>query len=167
MTRVSPDQFSLLLGNQRRAAAGEPILREPVLRKPRKELPENILKDQALDFLRMKGWTPQRNQVGTYVPYREVMLVAEAAARHGLDNLKAAIAGLLHPIRIGEEGIPDWFVRRGRECWYLELKAPGKKPSIEQQEWIRKANATGTLAVWFDNIDTLIAWYAKTFEATR
>jgi hypothetical protein len=62
-------------------------------------MPENMLERQISDFLALRGFTTTRQHVGTFVPYRVGgRLAPEAAAR----NI----------VRIGEEGMTDWWSAR-------------------------------------------------------
>jgi hypothetical protein len=62
------------------------------------------------------------------------------AARLKAEGVKAGVSDLLLPLRRGGFG----------SLW-LELKAPGKKPSALQREWIDRMNAAGYFATWADD----------------
>jgi hypothetical protein len=161
--RITESQLSLLQENAERARKPWQERIAPRVKKRKEELPENILEKQILDFLQYRGWVVTRNQVGLYVSFREF-----AAVRAGQGAGMKVI-----PVRIGEKGMPDWRAQRivpktfKVEQFYFETKGPGRKPSPEQIEWIRKANAVGFLATWFDDfdgfVDSFVFWYELRF----
>lgn len=52
----------------------------------------------------------------------------------------------------GHRGIPDrLFLRRGVAA-FLEVKAPGRRPTELQLRYIRELNSQGFAASWVDNI---------------
>lgn len=51
-----------------------------------------------------------------------------------------------------QKGQPDRFVLRQGRIMFLELKAPGKKPTPLQEKWIADLTAQGFTAVWTDNV---------------
>jgi hypothetical protein len=61
-------------------------------------------------------------------------------ARLKAEGVKPGVSDLLLPIRRGGYG----------SLW-LELKAPGKKPTPVQREWIERMNAAGYYATWTDD----------------
>ncbi len=70
-----------------------------------------------------------------------------------------------HKIRLGEMGQCDWSAMRPakqeRVVEYLEIeaKAPGKKPSKPQREYIAKRLHQGISATWADSLDLFRRWY--------
>lgn len=60
-------------------------------------------------------------------------------ARLKAEGVKAGVSDLLLPLRRGGFG----------GLW-LELKAPGEKPSKVQREWLEKMHDAGYLATWCD-----------------
>jgi hypothetical protein len=150
MLRVSKAQLSLLGRNLR--SCGPP----PARGKRREDLPENILEQQIRDFLAWHGYMSVRQHVGTFVPYRVLRqlqaggIATEAASRN--------------VVRVGEEGAADWLSLRpviepdrrppdGPHLWqafYWEAKAPGKRPSPAQLEWMTRRRQAGIEAWWFD-----------------
>ena len=62
-------------------------------------------------------------------------------------------------IRFGFPGCPDiQGCLRGGRALYIEVKRKGKKPSMEQDEFLRKANAAGAAATWTDDVEKLKIW---------
>lgn len=54
------------------------------------------------------------------------------------------------------KGVSDLFLARPVGYYagmWIELKAKGKKPTVEQYEWLEIMLKEGYHAVWFDNID--------------
>jgi hypothetical protein len=122
----------------------------------RENLPENQLERQVIDLLAAHGFTSTRQHVGVFVPYRVLrqtqsgQLTPEQAAR----NI----------VRIGEEGTADWWSARpiippgGRpldgphpwQAFFWECKAPGKRPTAVQLEWMDRRRQVGILAWWFN-----------------
>jgi hypothetical protein len=137
--RVSPAQLSLLEANLRAGGTA------PARGRRREDLPENLLERQICDFLAWRGFLSTRQHVGTFVPYRV---------------LKQAAGNV---VRIGETGAADWWSARpiipaggraldGPHSWqgfYWEAKAPGKKPSSAQLEWLERRRQVGFEAAWF------------------
>ena len=177
MIRMTEAQASLFATNVKRGGrqAGPRKESAPRVKRPAAELPENIVKQQILDFMKAHGWIEKRMHVGTYTPYRMLLMLEEALARGA--NMKAEIEKAKHQIiRIGKEGDADWRFekpipgdpRKAHLCCYVEMKGPGKRPKPEQVEWLARRNATGTPATWADGYDTgrspFLSWYRKTFE---
>jgi hypothetical protein len=61
-------------------------------------------------------------------------------ARLKAEGVKPGVSDLLMPLRRGGFG----------GLW-LEMKAPGKKPTPEQREWLARMNAAGYCATWCDD----------------
>ncbi|MEN6533811.1 MAG: hypothetical protein ABFD89_09130 [Bryobacteraceae bacterium] len=70
------------------------------------------------------------------------------------------------PVRInagpfGKSGMPDFLFlhyRRSLAFW-IEFKAPGRKPAKSQAEWIEAERRKGATVLVVDNIDDFMAWY--------
>lgn len=59
-------------------------------------------------------------------------------------------------IRIGEKALPDWAVFHHNNGWLLELKATGKRPSLEQAEMHRTLKVKhGIEVIWADSLERL------------
>lgn len=176
MVRMTLGQASLFERRARGAATGKPQFgaKKPRVQRKAAELPENIVKDQILDFLKAYGWRVIRNHVGTFTPYRMLMILEEALGKGA--NMGEEIAkAKRHIVKIGEKGDPDWRAEkpipgsRKGSClsFYVEFKRPGNKPDPEQLQQIERLNATGTLAVWVDSFDSgrkpFLKWYRSNF----
>lgn len=130
-------------------------------------LPENIVEEQILGFLRAHRWVVTRQQVGLYVPYR-----CYAELLNTGRPMREA------PIRIGEKGRCDWIAERPAggfsaspfvvERFELEIKAPGEQPETHQDDYMRRRRAAGFAAEWFDCLEhgfkPLRAWYDERFQ---
>jgi hypothetical protein len=146
--RVSKAQLTLLERNlaDTRGNQAPAVI---TARRRREDLPENQLEQQIRDFLAWRGFITLRLHVGLFVPYRV---------------LKQVLAGQLAPeaaarnvVTIGEEGMTDWWSARpliptgsraldGPWPWagfFWEAKAPGKRPSPVQLEWMARRRQVG------------------------
>lgn len=85
---------------------------------------------------------------------------AREGARLKAEGVKAGVSDLLLPLRRGGFG----------GLW-LELKAPGKKPTPAQREWLERMERAGYHAAWADDWQkaaTIIAAYLEgTVPATN
>jgi hypothetical protein len=155
--RASKAQLSLLKANL--AGAGNPAgaPSEPrKRRRPKAWLPENILERQITDLLAAHGYLNVRQHCGTYLPFRVVKQL-----QAGQISLEQALRNV---IRIGEEGTSDWWSARpiippgGRaldgphpwQAFFWEAKAPGKRPSPAQLEWLDRRRQVGIEVAWFN-----------------
>jgi hypothetical protein len=143
MIRVSPAQLRLLEANLRAGGTA------PARGRRRQDLPENVLERQICDFLAWRGFITTRQHVGTFVPYRV---------------LKQAARADRNVVRIGEVGAADWWSARpiippgGRaldapwpwQGFWWECKAPGKRPTAAQLEWLDQRRQVGFEAAWFN-----------------
>lgn len=66
-------------------------------------------------------------------------------------------------IRVGRKGMADWVFIRGRECMLVEFKAPGQKPTAEQEQFLQIAEINGTPAMYADSLEMLQEKYGKWF----
>jgi hypothetical protein len=62
------------------------------------------------------------------------------AARLKAEGAKAGVSDLLLPLR-----------RQGFGSFWLEMKAPGEKPSAKQRAWLEAMRLAGHRAEWFDD----------------
>jgi hypothetical protein len=174
--RVTEEQAAMLFG----AAVARPKGRKVAARKPHDALPENQVESICLGYLRACGWTVERQQAGTVCGLGPLL--------QALDRSQAITRELVYRslIRSGSKGRCDWVaVRHLRmmdhsgmraivavvQRFELEIKAPGRKPSPEQLDYIRQRNATGLLATWCDRLlpsdpgesEALLTWYERVF----
>lgn len=49
---------------------------------------------------------------------------------------------------VGRRGCPDWFVMLGGQHWFIEAKAPGRKPEPHQAREHRCMREIGGCVVW-------------------
>ena len=70
---------------------------------------------------------------------------------------------------VGAHGTAGWpdrcFIANGRVA-FVELKAPGKKPTPLQEARMNQLRHAGAKAEWFDDADTAMAWLKITLEWT-
>ncbi len=62
-------------------------------------------------------------------------------------------------MRLGELGLPDWICVKGQRCFFLELKARGKKLRPAQEAWLAEAIANGTSSFWTDDFEEFKTLY--------
>ncbi len=63
----------------------------------------------------------------------------------------------------GKSGMPDFLFlhyQRSQILW-VEFKAPSRKPSKKQAEWIEAERRKGASVLVVDDIDHFVAWYAE------
>jgi hypothetical protein len=112
---------------------------------PKLRLTEKDVTKQVCDYLRVRGWSVHRCHVGVYQP----------------------ISGGA-PVRMGEKGMTDLFAVRPKhgavaEFFWLELKAPGNRPSPDQSLWMERQHAAGFEAVCFDSLEKCADWVETRF----
>ena len=165
---LNPDQASLLFGKQKFGERPPRVAPATARVKKRKQdLPENQVECQVTEFLRARGWFVERQHVGTFVAYR--VLAALREAKSDADRQKALRGAI--PVRIGEKGKPDWVATRPcfgsgaglmpHLVFEFEIKAPGKRLSPEQAEYIRKAIACKRNAFWWDSFESFRSEYRE------
>lgn len=133
--RISADDYA-------RKAARAPRSKARTTAMPK--LSEAAVTRQICDFLRARHWRMTRNQVGR--------LRSPDGKRW---------------ITVGEVGHADWTAVRPRgqrrgDCQliYVEMKAPGKRPSAAQETWLWCRRQESYLAGWWDSLESFAAWYA-------
>ena len=63
-----------------------------------------------------------------------------------------------------QKGQPDrMFLYQGRAC-FMEIKAPGKKPTALQQKWLQDLWDRGFSAHWFDTSSDAIRFLKSVFS---
>ena len=124
------------------------------------KLSEADVTKQIVDFLRAHRWRVVRQQSGLF--------------RSPTSNAR---------VRIGETGMCDWYAYRPVKMnhsnglvqfFELEIKAPGKRPSMSQEAYMAARQWVGTEADWFDCFDRnntkhegerpFVLWYTERFE---
>ncbi len=53
----------------------------------------------------------------------------------------------------GKRGVPDRIFMREERVLFMEIKAPGRKPTVLQEKVLRQLIDAGQVAVWVDNFD--------------
>ncbi len=104
------------------------------------DLAEARLTKAVTDWATVAGWKPIRMLPGKYLT---------------LDG-KRYVTG-------PKKGTSDWLFVRQRECFFCELKAPGKEPSEAQIEFLRDCTRDGTPAFWCDSIEEFLKAYWRLF----
>lgn len=109
-------------------------------------LTERQVAEQIWQWLSWRGWSVFRQQSGLF--------------RRVQDEQR---------VRVGKVGMADWYAvrpfERGTgpsllfEFMFLEIKAPGKKPTPVQQEWLAIKRSEGYQAEWFDSLDKFVNFY--------
>jgi hypothetical protein len=102
-------------------------------------LSEKEVTKTCLDWLRSRRWHPIRLNSG---------LLSTPDGRR---------------IRIGTKGLLDWIVLRGEVYCLLEMKATGKKPSEDQEEFMRFCAANKMPAIWADGLGRLMIEMQRLF----
>lgn len=106
------------------------------------KLSERDVAAQIVTWLCVRGWIPYRKNVGVLRDGERVT-------------------------RFGKPGECDWlFVRpRSHPCGFaaceIEVKAPGKKPTQLQREYIATRNRLGIPATWVDSVTALQEWFGE------
>ncbi len=106
------------------------------------KLSEADVTKQCIPWLKIQGWTCIRLQSG---------LVDLPGNRK---------------MRVGVKGLPDWIAVKGKIAVFVELKAPGKVPSIDQEIWMEMARQRKHLVMWADSFDGFIDRFEATLNAT-
>lgn len=111
---------------------------------PAAHVVENDVEDRLAVYFARRGWTMIRQHVG---------LFKSRAGQY---------------VKIGERGMTDYLVTRPIRpgltlSVYVEVKAPGCEPSDEQLRWMRRQQALGHYAVWFDSVEACAAWFEARF----
>jgi hypothetical protein len=132
-------------------------------------LSENDIEAQVRDFLESLGWMRLRNHVGLWTPAATAHRAIDREDKREGHKLIDSNVAQMHP-----EAFPDWaWVHSHYPVLFLEVKAPGKKPTDKQQLWLDKLKAAHFLATWTDGLDNrhkcnspLIPWYQANVPAS-
>jgi hypothetical protein len=100
---------------------------------PALKLTEKQNTETIIGWLRAQGWMCIRHQSG--------LLVTEKGGR----------------IRVGSPGAPDWICFKESQYFFLELKATGKKLSVDQLLWFGLAEQRNINAIWADGYEVFLA----------
>jgi hypothetical protein len=103
-------------------------------------LKERDITAQIKGFMESRGWYGVRLQSGT------VRGVTRGTFMH-----------------LGKKGLPDYVFVRARECCFVEIKAPGKRPSKDQEMWFAFADIQGIQHIWADGLDAFTEKYRRLF----
>ncbi len=165
--RVSAAEFAMLKGNLTRQTGSliPSPARSAAPRKAKSALPENIVEAQIVGFLRLRRWIVKRQHVGKHVPLGFLLRMLERGRITKADVFRAVVD-------VGEKHAADWRAERSAggglmQVLYVEVKAPGRKPSPEQADWIERVRLTGALATWSDSIDDFESWYRAEVKDLR
>jgi hypothetical protein len=150
MLRVTPAQYQLLIAKPEKRLRGAPRVK-----KRREDLPENQVERQITDFLKCMGWTVTKQHAG--ISYRRNSDQVAFSQVKGTADWSAE-----RPI-IPQGMRPTRDTCFALERFYLEVKAPGKKPQAHQLFWLDQRQLTGTTATWADSIQGFQKWYWKRY----
>ena len=115
------------------------------------ELTEAQVTRQICDFLRARHWRLTRNHVGRF------------RTPDGKRWIKS-----------GEKGEADWTATRplpkgghvgACQLIYVELKAPGKRPTVIQETWLACRKQEGYKTGWWDSLTSFEEWYDWQFSS--
>jgi hypothetical protein len=161
---ITEADLALLEGN----LAGQPPRKPPAAarvaqppRKPKDRMPENQVEAQIVAYLRLRRWVVKRQHVGKHVPLGFLLRTLE----RGPITREAIFR---NTVDVGEKYAADWRAERSAagglmQVLYVEVKAPGKKPTPEQCDWLERARLAGARAGWWDSLDSFEAWYTREF----
>ncbi len=97
------------------------------------KLTEKMVTEQCIGYLRSQQWVCQRVQSGLMM---------------SMDGRR---------IRVGSPGALDWNCFKGPRYFQLELKATGRKPSVDQDIYMTLAEDRGMPCLWADSLEMMIA----------
>lgn len=96
------------------------------------KLTEKQVTDQCIQWLRSQRWVCERVQSG--------LMVTKDGRR----------------MRVGSPGALDWNCFQGPRYFKLELKRPGKRPTVDQEIYMALAAQRGMPCIWADSLDMLM-----------
>lgn len=102
----------------------------PAIARPK--LKEADVTKQCIEYLRSQRWVCERVQSG--------LMMTKDGRR----------------MRVGSPGALDWNCFKGPKYFKLEIKRPGKKPSVDQLIYMGLAAQRGMPCLWADSVDMLI-----------
>lgn len=65
---------------------------------------------------------------------------------------------------MNDRGKSDRMFMRSGKAVFLEIKAPGKKPTALQERFLNQRKTDGFKAHWVDNVDDGIMWLEDVFN---
>lgn len=149
---LTEDQAALLFDDFKKQSPFKGTKRGPRPKRKKSELPENQVEAAIESFLRLRGWVVTRVHIGTFVPLGRLMQSLESSGTVSREVVMRSI------VRMGKKGECDfWAVRptpgqrRLYQFFFYEVKAPGKRPTPEQVDWMRSMASCGIEAKWFDD----------------
>jgi hypothetical protein len=146
MVRLTPEQAEKLFANKKPKET-----RKGSTRKQRDQLPENKVEAQIVGYLRVLGWRVARRQSGRFrcLSHPGVVTIGEPGEAD-YECLRPLVGGWLPNQNSGK-------------ChhFFLEIKAPGKKPDDNQLLFGRRMQVQGFIWVWFDSLEGFKDWYRK------
>lgn len=98
------------------------------------KLTEAMITEQVIGWLRSRGWRCERVQSGLY------------------DSAKIG-----KKVRVGIRGVPDWNCFKGSRYFKLELKAPGRTLSEDQERYFAEAKRDRLNVMWADSLGSFLA----------
>jgi len=107
------------------------------------KLNEKQVTDQCIGWLRAKGYVCERVQSG--------LMMTKDGRR----------------MRVGSPGALDWNIFKGAKYFKLEMKATGKKPSVDQDIYMALAAERGMPCIWADSLQMLEAKMAEQAKDER
>lgn len=138
----------IILSHSIRMLYGESSLPKPDLAKPRKKrtYPEYQIQCEVVSYCKRNGI--------------EVMKLHNEGKRSAIAGAREKAAGL-------RAGASDLFLPEPNNYYhgfFIELKAPSKKPTPLQSEFMQKMREKGYKADWFDNATLAIAAITQYFQ---
>jgi hypothetical protein len=131
-----------MLAQRRRESTPEPQRRKPTKREAQSEA--DVTK-AIIGRLRRDGWACWKLDVG----------------RDAHSGLQYGEKGMADWICTSTKRVRTWPGNTGvRGFFWMELKAPGKKPRKDQRAWQLARLDDGQVAVWFDSYEMFLEWYA-------
>lgn len=81
--------------------------------------------------------------------------VGEFCKRHGITYQKQS--------GVGNKGMADRLLMKNGTAAFLELKAPGCKPTALQDRYLALRRLDGFDAAWYDDADAAVKWIKQVF----
>lgn len=127
---------------------------------------ENDVEHAICSFLAARGWLLVRNHIGKFVPLRTLLVQLDALDAWEVTTTDARRTLLRAIIQIGEEGRPDWLaLHADHPPLWIEVKAPGRKPTEAQLARLAELQRRGFRAGWWDSGEQFARDYARLIHA--